>query len=129
VVAACAGLVVYLTGEPAEELIEDVGGIAHSVVEQHEEAALIAAVLLGGVGLLSLAGLFVYRRRSIPPRFAAVAFIVALVPAAAMVYTANLGGQIRHSEIRSKAVSMQAVDEAAPSARGEEAEPAGGEHR
>jgi hypothetical protein len=107
VLAALAGGAVFLTGEPAEERVENLAGISMPILERHEEAALIAALLLAAVGVFALVGLIVFRRREagIPRGFATVALILALVPAAAMGYTANLGGQIRHSEIRSDAVA------------------------
>jgi uncharacterized membrane protein YeaQ/YmgE (transglycosylase-associated protein family) len=106
-----AAAVVYLTGEPAEELVEGLPGVSEAIMERHEEAALIATILLGTVGAVSLGGLLAFRKRAagISRGFAAVALMLALLPAGAMGYTANLGGQIRHTEIRPGAVA--AADE------------------
>jgi hypothetical protein len=102
VLLALAGAVVYLTGEPAEELVEGLPGVSEAILERHEEAALVATTLLGLVGAVSLGGLLAFRERAagIPRGFAAATLLLALVPAGAMGYTANLGGQIRHTEIR-----------------------------
>jgi hypothetical protein len=100
VVFALLGLAVYLTGEPAEHLVEDLAGVSHDAVEAHEEAALLATVLLGGLGALALGGLVAFRRAAAIPRgFAALVLALSLAPAAAMGWTANLGGKIRHPEI------------------------------
>lgn len=102
VVLAIVGGVVYLTGEPAEELVENLPGVSKGIMERHEEAALIATLLLAGLGLVALGELLAFRRRAagIPSGFAVLVLVLSLAPAAAMGYAANLGGQIRHSEIR-----------------------------
>jgi glucan phosphoethanolaminetransferase (alkaline phosphatase superfamily) len=103
VLLAATAVVVYLTGEPAEELIENLPGFSEALVEGHEEVALIATIGMVVLGLVALAGLIRFR----PPRIApawygrAVLFL-ALLMGGVMVWTANLGGQIRHSEIRSE---------------------------
>lgn len=100
-VSALLGVAVYLTGEPAEHLVEDLAGVSHDAIEAHEEAALMATVLLAGLGALALGGLVAFRKApAIPRGFAALVLALSLVPATAMGWTANLGGQIRHSEIR-----------------------------
>jgi hypothetical protein len=106
VVFAILGLLVYLTGEPAEHLVEDLAGVSHDAIEAHEEAALVATVLLGCLGSLALGGLVAFRRgAAIPRRFAVLVLALSLVPAAAIGWTASLGGQIRHTEIRHEAPS------------------------
>ena len=107
VLLALAGVVVYLTGEPAEETVENLAGVSESAIESHEEAALVATMLLGVLGVVALGGLVAFRKRAagIPRGFAALALALSLAPAAAMGYTANLGGQIRHTEIRSGAAA------------------------
>jgi uncharacterized membrane protein YeaQ/YmgE (transglycosylase-associated protein family) len=113
VLLALTAAVVYLTGEPAEELVEGLPGVSEAILERHEEAALVATILLGSVGAVALGGLLVFRKRvtGIPRGFAALALLLALVPAAAMGYTANLGGQIRHTEIRPAGVADANVAE------------------
>lgn len=110
---AVAALAVYLTGEPAEEMVEGLAGVSGATVERHEEAALAATLALGAYGLLALASLLRFRRRAIPRSVAALALALALVPAGAMGFAANLGGQIRHSEIRADAVAASAPTDAA----------------
>ena len=99
------GIVVYLTGEPAEELVEGLPGISETLLESHEEAALISTALLALYGLFAGYELFRFRGadRRLPRSATALALGLALVPAIAMGYTANLGGMIRHDEIRAEA--------------------------
>ena len=104
VVFALAGIVVYFTGEPAEHLVEDLPGVSHDAIEAHEEAALLATALLGGLGALALGGLVAFRRAlSVPRGFAVLALGLSLLSATAMGWTANLGGKIRHTEIAAPA--------------------------
>ena len=104
-VLAAVAVVAFLTGEPAEEAVEGVAGIPEALVERHEEAALLATIALGVTGALSLAALLLRRGRTLSRGAMLLLLAVGLVPAGAMAYTANLGGQIRHSEIRPGAVA------------------------
>jgi uncharacterized membrane protein len=92
----------YLTGEPAEEAVEHLPGVSKVIIESHEEAALVATLAAAGLAIISAAGLIRYRKgKAIPTGFATIALIVGIAVTAAMAWTANLGGQIRHTEIRS----------------------------
>ena len=104
VLVGMAAAAAYLTGEPAEEVImEQVPGIAESVIEAHEEFAEIAFAVTALLGAMGVAGLVVFRRPNGPPAlFMAAVLVVAVVAAGAMAYTANLGGDIRHPEIHSQ---------------------------
>lgn len=108
-VLGVAAVAAFLTGEPAEEAVEGLAGVSEAVVERHEEAALLATVALGGLGLLAAAALAWFRRRPLPAWTSAVFLVLALVPAVAMAWTANLGGEIRHPEIRATAEAPPAV--------------------
>lgn len=101
VILAIAAVLVYLTGEPAEEVVEGIAGVSDAMLERHEEAALISTFLVGLYGLFAAGTLAFARKRSaaISRRSSVIALILAVAPAAAMGYTANLGGHIRHSEI------------------------------
>jgi uncharacterized membrane protein len=60
---------------------------------------------MAGLGVLTLAALWRYRKRELPRGVAGAALFVAVGVTAVMAYTANLGGQIRHTEIRAAASS------------------------
>ena len=102
VFAAVVAIPVYLTGEPAEDVVEKLGGASHSIIEAHEDAAKLSLIFLLITGTLSLVGLFLMRTRK---AFAAGWFVLfslllSIATAGLMARTANLGGQIRHTEIR-----------------------------
>lgn len=101
---ALLAIPVYLTGEPAEERVEKSVGVSKTLIEEHEDAAMPALIAVEVTGFVALIGLFVSFRA---PRFANVGFAAALILSLPtfwlMARTANLGGQIRHVEIRTGA--------------------------
>jgi hypothetical protein len=101
VLMAASAVIVYLTGEPAEELVENLPGFSEAIVEEHEEVALIATIGMGVLGLVALVGLIRFRAPRIAPAwYDRGLLLLALLMGGVMAWTANLGGQIRHSEIR-----------------------------
>lgn len=104
VLTALVAGAVFLTGEPAEELVEDLPGVSEAVMEWHEEVALISLIVLAAFALVALYGLVRFRH-GISLRYARAAFLLSLLPLAAMAYTAYSGGQIRHSEVRPPTLS------------------------
>ena len=102
ILAGAAGVAAYVSGEPAEEMVEKAQWFNKHVVHEHEEAAekafavgLVAAVL-AGVGLAMS-----FKAHSQQGKFTALAILAALVAASLMAWTAKLGGVIRHDEITS----------------------------
>jgi uncharacterized membrane protein len=115
VLVAAAGVVVYLTGEPAEHLVRRLPGISRAAVEAHEEAAFVATAVLTLVGIGAAAGLLMYRGAArVPQWFAVSALALSVVAAAMMTWNAGLGGQIRHSEIRQESVPPALEQQAHP---------------
>jgi hypothetical protein len=101
-VTALIALPVYLTGEPAEEVVEHLPGVSEQIIELHEDSALLSLVLAIAAGILAFVTLVT--KRFTPSRIGIIGIYAclffSLVGGASMTYTANLGGQIRHSEIR-----------------------------
>jgi uncharacterized membrane protein len=98
---AVVAVVVYFTGGAAEEAVEKLAGVTGSAIDKHEEAAEVTTVAMSVFGALCLAVLGFFRRRPVP-RWVAVSGLVGTVALGALTgWTANLGGQIRHTEIRS----------------------------
>ncbi len=103
ILVACVTGVVFLTGEPAEEAVEKLAGVTEDSIHEHEElaeAALVATLTLGVLALFAFVG---YLKREIPRLAMAVAFTMTLIVSGLMGVTANLGGQIRHTEIAGSA--------------------------
>lgn len=100
-VAGLAIIAVYLTGEPAEEVVEGVAGVSHDAIEAHEHFAwygLVAGIATGVVALGAL--LYGALRRRVVRWTAVATLVLALVSVGVIGYTANLGGKISHPELR-----------------------------
>ena len=92
---------VFLTGGEAEEAIENIGGVSENMIEEHEELAEVAIWLMGILGLLSLVSLFtLIKKLSFAKIITILAFVMALATLGVFAQVGNLGGQIRHTEIR-----------------------------
>ncbi len=100
---AIVAIPVFLTGEPAEESVENLAGVSEPMIEAHEEAAELAIWLMGALGLLSVANLLLawFKQPAAKSAFLVSTLLSAAV-FAAMTRTGYLGGQIRHSEIRTE---------------------------
>ena len=109
---AAIALIVFFTGEPAEEAVERLPGFSETITESHEEIALVATVVLGAFGALGLGALALFRNKQLPRWVTFSSFAISLVTGALMGYTALLGGQVRHTEVRSgPAVTVTASQE------------------
>ncbi len=101
-IAAVFALFAFFSGEPAEELVENIPCIAESLIHPHEEAAEVATVISVISGLLAALGCFLSMKKP-ESRLArilpGVLFVVLLGNAGALGYAAHLGGSIRHPEI------------------------------
>jgi hypothetical protein len=100
VVAAVLAVPSYLTGEPASGTIKGLPGFSERILEEHQAAAGVALAGCIALGILALAGLIHYRGRAVAGWFSLLLLAGALVVGSLTAWTANLGGQIRHSEIR-----------------------------
>jgi len=98
---AIVAVIVFFTGEPAEEAIENLPGFSEAITERHEEFALIATIVVGLLGALALAALGLLRKKEIPRSVTVWCFLLSIAASGVMGYTALLGGQIRHTEVRS----------------------------
>lgn len=100
IISAIGAGIAYLTGEAAEETVENMPGIAKNMIEQHEDFALFALVSLIILGVASLVGLFLTLRKSTVTKTAAVVILlISLISFGLVARTGYLGGQIRHTEI------------------------------
>jgi hypothetical protein len=112
IVLAASTVPIYLTGEPAEEEVENQPWFSKTLAETHEEraeAGLVAVLLTGAGALVAL-----WRARKAKP-FGVVlpsAVLAGLVISAAFFASAALvGGQIRHSEVRAGPSTSQPAEQ------------------
>lgn len=101
--SAVAGLIAFFTGGGAEETVKDLPGVEKSYIEAHAGMAMYTLYAFILLAILSLIGMFRSKKPYDKIRsLAVIIFIVSLIGLGISAYTSLLGGQIRHTEIRSK---------------------------
>jgi hypothetical protein len=110
IIVALWAIPAYLTGEPAEEIVEDLSGISENLIEQHEEFAEKAFVILEIVGALALMTLIVKRySQKLGGWLMSITVIGLIVGGGMIAWTANLGGRINHLEVRPNGYDNQSI--------------------
>jgi len=100
--------IAYLTGEGAEESVEDIPGVIEATIKQHEEFALFALIALIVLGVASIVGLYLTLRKSTHSRTTAfVILLISIISFGLVARTGYLGGQIRHTELNSNADTQE----------------------
>jgi hypothetical protein len=91
----------YMSGNGAQDAIKSIPGISKSLIEEHESAALLGIALMEVTGAFAWLALWQYRRLARFPAWnMAVILILTLASFGLMARAANMGGEIRHAEIR-----------------------------
>lgn len=91
----------YLTGEPAEKVLEHTAGFSEKLVEAHEEAAELVIWFIGATSLLSATALyFSFIKKGIPKALTYGIMALAVIALITTARTNNLGGKISHPELR-----------------------------
>lgn len=106
VLMAILTIPVFLTGEEAEETVENIAGVSEQLIENHEELAAIAIWFMGLLGVLSLVTIFaIFKKWAFAKIISIITLIVSLGTFGLFAQVGNTGGKIRHSEIRTTATS------------------------
>ncbi len=101
ILMAIIAIPVFLTGEPAEETIENLPGVSESMMELHEDSATLALWIMGFTGIASLIALWMqWTKKSQMGKSFIIVFLLSVLSFGSMVRTGYYGGRIRHSEIR-----------------------------
>jgi len=96
-----ASIPIKFTGDFASESLGKLEGREAELIEAHEQAADQATTGIFLAGVIAGVALFQARKGRALPRWGAIATLALLLATfALMARTANLGGQIRHPEIR-----------------------------
>lgn len=100
IISSIGAGIAYLTGEGAEESVEDLQGIIKETIKQHEEFAMFALISLIMLGIVSVFGLYVAWKKPVISRTTAFGVLfLSLISFGLVARTGYLGGQIRHTEI------------------------------
>ena len=105
--AAKALAITWDDGHNGSVSSNSIADFVRSGLEAHEAAAVVALIAVETLGVLALAALLLFRKRVLPRPLVGAALVFALVTAGWMAQTANLGGRIRHAELRATATQTQ----------------------
>ena len=90
-----------LTGEGAAKIVQDMPRVSRALIQAHEAAAELGFWVLEGAAALALFGLLLLKNHSPKARLLALLTLLAAGLSFGLLARAgNLGGQIRHTEIR-----------------------------
>ena len=99
-ISIVGGIIAFRTGESAEDTVGNITGIIENTIEQHEESAELTILFLYGLGILSLIGLYVeLKHKEFSKQMLIIIIGLTVVTFSFVVWTASLGGKIRHTEI------------------------------
>jgi len=102
--ASVSTIPAYLTGEDAEERIENSIGTSESMAEAHEEAAEIAFILTDILGVFALISILLLTKdHSLSLWANRLTWLVAFVSLIFLFNVGKTGGQIRRPELRTGA--------------------------
>lgn len=102
-IAAIFSIVAFESGGDAEDVVEELAGVTHDAIENHEHAADTARWMMIVLGVAGLAGLTFFRddeRRGFQ-LFLYSSILISIVAIGYLIYTSYLGGLIRHTELAS----------------------------
>ncbi len=102
VLVALSTAATYLTGDGAADIVfHSLPNISGESIKQHEDIARISLVLMFVIGVVTLGGLLLFRKRErLPMAFISTVLILALVACGVFVFVGYLGGLITHPEIQ-----------------------------
>jgi uncharacterized membrane protein len=100
IISAIGATIAKLTGEGAEEAVENIPGVLESAIELHEDAGFWAFVSMLVLGTVSIAALYFTKVKSAQANLLSrVVLVLSLFCLVVVSRAAYLGGQIRHTEI------------------------------
>jgi uncharacterized membrane protein len=100
---AASVIPVYLTGEPAEEVIENLIDVSKNLIKDHEEAAELSLIFTIIAGVMSFIILLWGSKLDFLKKYGEkLVVLTCLLALGFLIYTANMGGKIRHPELRTE---------------------------
>ncbi len=108
VLTAAATILTARTGEKAEEIVEQLPGVEHSYIHDHEEAAELSVWAAIGLGVLALVILVVTAKQKVlSGKIVLLILVLTLAVTGWLGYVGSLGGQINHPENRPGFIAPQ----------------------
>jgi uncharacterized membrane protein len=91
----------YMSGNGAQEGIKSLPGVSQSLIEAHEGAAMVGMIFMLLTGALAWLGLWQFRRLAHVPNWnLGIILVLIAITLGLMTRASNMGGEIRHAEIR-----------------------------
>lgn len=101
ILGALATIPSYVSGEGAEEIVEEIVGVSHDNIHVHEEIAEVFALLSYALGLSSLFALWaVWKQKTFAEVLVRIIALYSCVVLYYAILTGNSGGMIRHTEMQ-----------------------------
>ena len=130
VIIAALTIPTFLAGKAAEDMVEHLPGVREQLIENHEDAALIGLIATLVLGAVSLGALILSRRSKGVAKPLIIGLLVSsLAVGGWLAKTANLGGKIRHTELRTDAPAATDEDGEAEEEDKDEGGKGRGRHR
>lgn len=101
VITALMTIPVYLTGDGAARIVRELPDVSRDIIREHDNAAtfaIVASELLGAVSLL--AWWLTRNGKRLATWMLITVIVLAVWSSSVAVRTGQLGGQVRHSEVR-----------------------------
>ena len=115
---AAVTLLTYVSGSDAQAAVANSPGVSTALIDAHETAALLAFAFMQATAFFSWLGLWTWRRIGRVAAWNRTAILIlAVVTFGLMARAANLGGEIRHVEIRTVLDSGAPAADAPPGER------------
>ncbi|MCM0607363.1 MAG: hypothetical protein KA715_14835 [Xanthomonadaceae bacterium] len=103
-------VIVFFTGEPAEDAIESINGVLKSSIEDHEEIGKIAFIFASISGALGLFTTFFKTTSDKPNIFHKALAALTLLTILLLGWTGLKGGKIRHTEFNSNSAIQDSAE-------------------
>jgi len=101
VLAGLSTIPAYLSGKKAPRIVREMPGVERPLIHEHAESAETSLIAVEVLGALALLGLILnLRQKPTPSWYFAVCCLLAIPVSVSMVHTGDLGGRIRHTEVR-----------------------------
>lgn len=108
ILSSVGAVIAYVTGEAAEETVENIRGVAENTIEQHEEFAQFALISLIILGVASILGVVITLKKShLTKTVSTVILLISVISFGLAARTGYLGGKIRHTELNKTTVVNQ----------------------
>ena len=96
---AVVTVVVFQTGESAEHIVEELPGVDHHLIHEHEESAELAYFLFLALGVIAAGAYYLNRRKHKQANVASIIVLIfSILTFALMVRAGHSGGQILHKD-------------------------------